>query len=154
VAIASWRASITTRSSASGLRVFVTSESTPQFSVKETVGHCRMDARALVEQHLKDAVNTAIVVNKIKPVLEGFWRFSFPQIGAYTLSQPVFTIKGDLILQLTTYVEGAEAPSEPTVTMPVGMGVPGSPSQGGLRLPKMGAGNRRKYFPSLEKFAS
>jgi hypothetical protein len=110
-----------------------------------------MDSRALVEQHLKDAVNTAIVVNKIKPVLEGFWRFSFPQIGAYTLSQPVFTIKGDLILQLTTYVEGAEAPLDSPVTAPLGMGLPGSPSQGSLRLPpKMGSGSRRKFFPSLE----
>jgi hypothetical protein len=64
-----------------------------------------MNAVELLKERLRDAVHPGHILEKITPVLEGFWKFSFPESGAYALSRPVFTRQGDLILELRTYVE-------------------------------------------------
>ncbi|EIN11424.1 hypothetical protein PUNSTDRAFT_141793 [Punctularia strigosozonata HHB-11173 SS5] len=102
---ATWKTTITSSSTGGGLKLKITPVDHPNFHVRETKGHCRMESQALLRAQLENAVHPGHILDKIKPILEGFWKFSFPEVGAYALSHPIFTCHGDLILELRTYVE-------------------------------------------------
>ncbi|EKM54058.1 uncharacterized protein PHACADRAFT_257655 [Phanerochaete carnosa HHB-10118-sp] len=61
------------------------------------------------------------------------WQSCYPGLSAYTLCNPVFSAKGDLLFELQPYTDPASAPSD------LDFGSPGSP------LGKIGGGRRDPF---------
>lgn len=62
-----------------------------------------MDVKAIHAQHLPKTIDFTDVLEELKSTLKGTWQYSSPGHFAYALSNPVFTVNGDLILQLGSY---------------------------------------------------
>ncbi|KAJ7710708.1 hypothetical protein B0H17DRAFT_1223880 [Mycena rosella] len=99
---AKWSASIAVHSRADGLHIEVVSES-PVFADVESEGECTMDVQDEHMKHLPSEIDLQDTLRDLKALLQGTWEYSYPGMGAYALSSPVFTRNGDLILELAAY---------------------------------------------------
>lgn len=100
---ASWSANLCIYSRSNGLQIEVTGNTAPVFSDLHSEGECSIDVRGLHAQHLPKTVDFCDILDELKTILQGTWEYSSPGHFAYALSNPVFTINGDLILQLGSY---------------------------------------------------
>ncbi|KAJ7678393.1 hypothetical protein B0H17DRAFT_1139455 [Mycena rosella] len=99
---AKWSASIAVHSRADGLHIEVVGES-PVFADVESEGECTMDVQDEHMKHLPSEIDLQDTLRDLKTLLQGTWEYSYPGMGAYALSSPVFTRNGDLILELAAY---------------------------------------------------
>lgn len=100
---ASWSASLSIFSRPNGLQIEVTGNTKPVFSDMHAEGECMIDVQGLHAQHLPQLVDFEEVLEELRSILQGTWEYSSPGHHSYALSNPVFTVNGDLILQLGSY---------------------------------------------------
>ncbi|CAL1696314.1 unnamed protein product [Somion occarium] len=100
---AKWSASIFIYSRAGGLAVEVSGQIKPVFSEEESEGQCAIDVSGLHSKYLPYIVHLDEVLESLKSTLEGGWEFAAPGGECYALTNPVFTRKGDLVVQLCEY---------------------------------------------------
>jgi hypothetical protein len=81
------------------------------FDRPESTGVWALNAQELLSAHLPELVDIDGVVSELKRTLEGVWEYSFPGTLAYNLANPVFTVNGDLILQLRPHDPHAKPPA-------------------------------------------
>jgi hypothetical protein len=67
----------------------------------------------LLRSHLPKVIDIDAVVKELKHHLEGHWEYSFPGLLTYDLASPVFTVNGDLVLQLRPHDPHAKPPAQP-----------------------------------------
>jgi hypothetical protein len=110
-ASAKWSANIQVYSEWNGLRVSVNGPPKMVFDRPESTGVWSLNAYDLLSAHLPELVDIDNVVSELKRTLEGVWEYSFPGTLAYNLANPVFTVNGDLILQLRPHDPTAKPPT-------------------------------------------
>lgn len=99
---ATWSTVIRAHSEWNGLRIDISS-STPVFDETEMTGNWSVNARDLLSTHLPSVIDIKEVLHQLKVVLEGTWDYAFPGLLAYNFGNPVFTVDGDLIVQLRVH---------------------------------------------------
>jgi len=102
---AKWSVKIHVNSEPSGLRVVVADQVQPVF--EKTEGKWDLDPRTLLEEHLPRIVDIKEIVQELKEVFEGAWEYSWAGLKTYSLSSPVFTPNGDLVVQLNNFTESS-----------------------------------------------
>ncbi|KAJ7263473.1 hypothetical protein C8J57DRAFT_1629561 [Mycena rebaudengoi] len=99
---AKWSASIAVHSRADGLHIEVVGES-PAFADVESEGECSINVQDEHMRHLPSEIDLQEALRELKGSLQGTWDYSYPGLGAYALSSPVFTRNGDLVAELSAY---------------------------------------------------
>ncbi|KAJ7027386.1 hypothetical protein C8F04DRAFT_965258 [Mycena alexandri] len=102
---AKWSVKIHVNSEPSGLRVVIADQVQPVF--EKTEGKWDLDPYTLLEEHLPRIVDIKEVVEKLKEVFEGAWEYSYTGLKPYSLTSPVFTPNGDLVMQLNNFTESS-----------------------------------------------
>lgn len=123
---ATWSASLFIYSRANGLQIEVTGNTSPVFAAVQSVGECAIDVQNLHAQHLPKTIDFEEVLEVLKATLQGTWEYSSPGHFAYALSNPVFTLNGDLILQLVSYDAIMKRELAPPITV---IGSPRTPQK-------------------------
>ncbi|KAF7343262.1 hypothetical protein MVEN_01758100 [Mycena venus] len=110
---AKWSVKINVHSEPSGLRVAIADEVQPVFDKTESEGKWDINTHKLLQEHLPRVVDIKEVIQELKQVFEGAWDYSCAGLKSYSLTSPVFTQNGDLIVQLGDFTE---ASSTKTIT--------------------------------------
>ncbi|KAJ7023254.1 hypothetical protein C8F04DRAFT_1193608 [Mycena alexandri] len=100
---AKWSVKIHVNSEPSGLRVVIADQVQPVF--EKTEGKWDLDPYTLLEEHLPRIVDMKEVVEELKEVFEGAWEYSYTGLKPCSLTSPVFTPNGDLVIQLNNFTE-------------------------------------------------
>lgn len=97
---ATWSISITVKSKRDGLHIEVSDNAAPVFGRLEHEGDCGIDLEALHKSYLPSHIEVTEVIRSLQSVLEGAWEYSSPGGIAYCPSNPIFTVNGDVLMQL------------------------------------------------------
>lgn len=106
------------------------------FKTLESTGDTGMHPIVDPEKLLRDVFPSTVDMQPAYIELSRFastWQSCYPGLSAYTLCNPVFSAKGDLLFELQPYIDPASAPSDSD------FGPPGSP------LGKIGGGRRDPF---------
>jgi hypothetical protein len=100
---AKWSATIVVRSVADGLHIDVVGGESPVFADVETEGACSIDVQDEHMRQFPSKIDLRDTIDNLKNLLQGTWDYAFPNLEAYSLSNPVFTKNGDLVAELSAY---------------------------------------------------
>ncbi|KAF7328255.1 hypothetical protein MVEN_02565400 [Mycena venus] len=100
---AKWSASIEVHSRADGLHIEVVGGEMPVFADVESEGECSMDVLNAHMKQFPSKIDLHDAIHDLKDLLQGTWDYSYPGMGAYALSSPIFTRHGDLIVELSGF---------------------------------------------------
>ncbi|KAG8800448.1 hypothetical protein FRC16_002842 [Serendipita sp. 398] len=100
---ATWEASICIYSRPGGLAVQVTGSPKPRFAEAVCSGACNIDITKVHSQNLPQTVDFEDLLTDLRTTLQGTWEYSAPGHLAYGITNPVFTVTGDLVCQLASY---------------------------------------------------
>ncbi|KAF7372492.1 SRCR domain-containing protein [Mycena venus] len=100
---AKWSASIEVHSRADGLHIEVVGGQMPVFADVESEGECSMDVLNAHMKQFPSKIDLHDAIHDLKDLLQGTWDYSYPGMGAYALSSPIFTRHGDLIVELSAF---------------------------------------------------
>ncbi|KAF9516569.1 hypothetical protein BS47DRAFT_1390620 [Hydnum rufescens UP504] len=103
-ASATWATHISFISTGTGLRIDAVYHTPPTFDKTHIQGEFssirHKDPRTLLKDVIPDKVEIVEVITSLKESFESVWQSFFPGLYAYTLANPVFTTRGDLLLEL------------------------------------------------------
>ncbi|KAG8805179.1 hypothetical protein FRC17_005690, partial [Serendipita sp. 399] len=100
---ATWEAAICIYSRPGGLSVQVVGNPKPCFSEPVCSGVCNVDITKVHSQTLPQKVDFEDLLTDLRTTLQGTWEYSSPGHLAYGITNPVFTVNGDLVCQLASY---------------------------------------------------
>ncbi len=103
---AHWATTVDAYSEAGGLNVRIPKVAIPEFRKSQADGDVvstlYTDPQLLLKKHLPGSIELSGVLSEFK-AFEGTWQSVYPGTSAYTLAQPVFNKKGDILFELRPY---------------------------------------------------
>jgi len=98
--VVAWNAAITWSSRNYGLSVEFGGQLQPKVVDSTAVGHYELDLVKMHVEQLPARVELDSAIGEFKSVLEGSWQFSASGRHTYSLSNPLFSRRGDLVAQI------------------------------------------------------
>ena len=104
-ASAKWDAYLRIYSRPGGLNIEISKSIVPVFNTVElegnfTTARYNPDVSALLGEQLPKAIALKHIAAELQDMLQGSWKFGYAGLYQYSLGSPVFTHKGDLVIQL------------------------------------------------------
>lgn len=117
---AKWNTTLALQAESDGLKINVLTPPNPVFEKAKTEGEVvaafYTSPETLLKANLPSTVDLGEIVGLFK-TFEGFWGGIYPGTSAFTLAQPVFTKKGDIMFELRPHTQiSASAPAVARVT--------------------------------------
>lgn len=100
---ATWSATIRIKSTGAGLSVEMAGSTKPVFAEPVCCGDCHLDVGRIHSANLPQTIDFQAALKELRSTLQGTWEYSSPGHLAYAITNPVFTLKGDLVCQLSSY---------------------------------------------------